>query len=96
MWNRAQQSRVHSVEMSYLRGACGMTRWEGESNEHVYERFCLGVCSSRVKYGMVEWVIRKTVMRFGHIERINIEECVKKVYVSEIEGLNRRGRPLRR
>ncbi len=25
-WNRAQQSRVHAVEMSYLRGACGVTR----------------------------------------------------------------------
>ncbi len=33
MWNRAQQSRVCAVEMSYLRGACGVTRWEGESNE---------------------------------------------------------------
>ncbi len=25
-WNRAQQLRVHAVEMSYLRGACGMVR----------------------------------------------------------------------
>ncbi len=24
-WNRAQQSRVRAVEMSYLRGACGVT-----------------------------------------------------------------------
>ncbi len=37
-WNRAQQSRVHAVEMSYLRGACGVTRWEGESNNSVCER----------------------------------------------------------
>ncbi len=36
-WNRAQQSRVRAVEMSYLRGACGVTRWDGESNESVYE-----------------------------------------------------------
>ncbi len=27
-WNGAQQSRVCAVEMSYLRGACGVSRWE--------------------------------------------------------------------
>ena len=37
-WNRAQQSRVRAVEMRYLRGACGVTRWDGESNESVYEK----------------------------------------------------------
>ena len=26
------------VEMSYLREAYGMTRWEGENNESVYDR----------------------------------------------------------
>ncbi len=25
-WNGAQQSRVHAVEMSYLRGVCGVSR----------------------------------------------------------------------
>ncbi len=34
--NRAQQSRVRAVEINYLRGACGVTRWDGESNETVY------------------------------------------------------------
>ncbi len=37
-WNGAQQSRVRAVEMSYLRGACGVNRWDGLSNESVYER----------------------------------------------------------
>ncbi len=41
-WNRAQQSKVHAVEMSYLRGVCGVTRWEGESNESMYERCGMG------------------------------------------------------
>ncbi len=27
-WNGAQQSRVHAVEMSYLRGAYGVSRWD--------------------------------------------------------------------
>ncbi len=33
--NGAQQSRVHAVEMSYLRGACGVSRWDELSNECV-------------------------------------------------------------
>ncbi len=37
-WNGAQQSRVRTVEMSYLRGACGVSRWDGLSNESLYER----------------------------------------------------------
>ncbi len=34
-WSRAQQSKVHAVEMSYLRGACGVNRWDSVSNECV-------------------------------------------------------------
>ncbi len=37
-WNGVQQSRVRAIEMSYLRGACGVGRWDGLSNESVYER----------------------------------------------------------
>ncbi len=33
---------------------------------------------------------------FGHIERMGNEEFVKKVYMSSVEGTNRRGRPLGR
>ncbi len=31
---------------------------------------------------------------FGHSERMGNEEFVKKVYISSVEGTNRRGRPL--
>ncbi len=34
-WNGAQQLRVRAVEMSYLRGACGVSRIDGLSNECV-------------------------------------------------------------
>ncbi len=34
-WNGAQQSRVSAVKMSYLRGACGVSRWDGLNNECV-------------------------------------------------------------
>ncbi len=94
MWNRAQQSRVCVVEMSNLKGVCGVTRWEGESNENVYERCSMGACASGVKCAVMEWLKRNTLRCFGHIEMVNSEEFVKKVYVSEIDGPGRRRRPL--
>ncbi len=36
---------------------------------------------------------RNTLRWFGHIERMESEELVKKVYVSESVGPNSRGRP---
>ena len=60
IWNRTQLLRVRGVEMSYLRGACGVTRWECESNESVYERCGMRPCANEVKCGVVEWVERNT------------------------------------
>ncbi len=37
---------------------------------------------------------RSTLRWFGHIERMEHEEFVKQVYLSSVEGPNRRGRPL--
>ncbi len=45
---------------------------------------------------MVEWVKRSTLRWFGHIERIGNEKFVKKVYLSNVKGTNRRGRLLGR
>ncbi len=53
-WNGAQQLRVRTVEMSYLRGACGVSRWDGLSNESVYERCGMRGCGSEVGCGVVE------------------------------------------
>ncbi len=53
-WSRAQQLRVRAVEMSYLRGACGVNRWDGVSNESVYERCSTRGCGSGVGCGVVE------------------------------------------
>ena len=93
-WNRAQQLRVSAVEMSYLRGACGVTRWEDESNESVHERSGMGPFTNRVKCGVVEWMKQSSLRWFGHIGRKKIEEFVKKVYVSEIECPWSRERPV--
>ncbi len=45
---------------------------------------------------MVEGVKRSTLRWFGHIERMDNEEFVKKVYRSSVESPNRWGRPLGR
>ena len=34
-WNRVYQLKMCAVKMRYQRGACGLTRWEDESNESV-------------------------------------------------------------
>ncbi len=38
-WNRGQRSRIQAVEISFLRGACGLNRMGGENNESVYGKF---------------------------------------------------------
>ncbi len=53
-WNMAQQSRVHAVEISYPREACEVTKWDGESNENMYERFGMGSLANEVKSGRVD------------------------------------------
>ncbi len=73
-----------------------MSRWDGLSNESVYERCGMRACGSGVGCGVVEWVKRSTLRRFGQIEMMGNEEFVKKVYLSSVEGTNRRGRPLGR
>ncbi len=88
-----QESRVHAVEMSYLRGACGVTRWDGESNESMYEGCGMGNHANEVNCRIGEWVKRNMLRWFGHIERMGSEEFVKKVYTSESVGPNSRGRP---
>ncbi len=39
--------------------------------------------------------MKRNVLRwFGHTDRMKNEEYVKKVYMSELEGVNRRNQPL--
>ena len=75
-WNRAQQSRVCAMERSYLKGACGMTRWEGEKNESVCGKRIMGPSAKGVKRGVLEWVKRNTLRWFGHMERKKSEVIV--------------------
>ncbi len=73
-----------------------MNRWNGMSNECVYQRCSMRRHGSRVGCGVVEWVKRSTLRWFGHIERMENEESVQKVYQSSVQGPNMRRRPLGR
>ncbi len=58
-----------------------------------HERCGMRGCGSEVGCGVVEWVRRSTLRWFGHIGRMGNEKCVKKVYLSSVEGPNWRGKP---
>ncbi len=88
-WNGTKQSRVRAVEMSYLRGARGVSRWDRLKNE----RRGMRGSGSGVECGVVEWLKRSTLRWFGHIERMGNEEFVE-VYFSNVEGTNSTGRLL--
>ncbi len=69
-WNGAQQSRVRAAEMSYWRGAFGVSIWDGLSNESVYERCGMRGRGSGTGCGVLEWVKRSTLRWFANIERM--------------------------
>ncbi len=73
-----------------------MSRWDGVSTESVHERCGMRGRESGVGFSVVEWVKRNTLRWFDHIERMENEEFVKKVYLSSVEGPNRKGRPIGR
>ncbi len=70
-----------------------MSRWDGLNNESVYERCAMRGSGSGVDCGVVEWVKRSTLTWFGYIEKMENEEYVM-VYLSSVEGTNRREGPL--
>ena len=73
--NRMQQSRVCAMEINYLREACSMTRYEGESNVSVYGRCGMRTCANKSRI-----MSEKNMLRcFGHIERMKNEVCKESV-----------------
>jgi len=40
--------------MSSIRGACGLSRWDGESNVNVYENFGMDATAKGIDCGVVE------------------------------------------
>ncbi len=53
---------MRAVEIIYIRGACGMSRLNLESNEKVSERFSMSAAAKGVDYGVAEYVKRNSEM----------------------------------
>ncbi len=60
-WNAAQKSQIRAVEMSYMQGACGVSRWARESNEDTYRRCGMSETAVGVDCRVVEWVKQSTL-----------------------------------
>ncbi len=71
--------------MSYLRGACGVSRMDGMSNESVYEHFGMCHVGEGKECGVLEEVKQQMLKWFGHMEQMEESEMTRRVYVSEIE-----------
>ncbi len=58
-----------------MQGACGVSRWDRESNEDMYRRFGMSETAVGMDCGVVEWV-----------KRMNECDFTKRVYESTLEG----------
>ena len=84
--NESEISKVHTVEMDFLRSMIGKKRSDRVRNDFVREE-----CGARES---VKVKIKRSLLRwFGHMERMNEERLTKKVYVGRIDGCRGRGRP---
>lgn len=79
VWNGSNQSSINAVENNYLRGVCDLTRWNGESNESVYQRCGMGERVIGIDYGVIERLKHSTLKWFGHVERMGNGEFTKRM-----------------
>ena len=86
--NKREQKKVMAVENDCLRNICGVRRVDRVRNVEVRRR-----CGKEANVGVK---IGQSVLRwFGHVERMDEERLVKRVYEACVEGARRRGRPRR-
>ncbi len=74
IWNQSQRSKIQAVEMSYLRGGCGVNRMDGESNENVYRIFGISSRGERMSGGDGEAQHTEMVWTFGKDGREGIDK----------------------
>ena len=83
------KNRMDVAEMSCLRSMCGVTRRDRVRNEDIRRR-------CRLQRSLRERGKAAVLRRFGHVERMEGERLVKKIYRAEVESNRGRGRPRRR
>jgi hypothetical protein len=89
VWNPKYRSKMQAVQMDNLRGVLGIRRTDKVRNEYIRE-LC-GVdkgINERINESMLRW--------FGHVERMDGDRLVKRIYSSECVGNRPVGRPKKR
>ena len=84
--NKSERKRVDVMEMKCLRSVCGVKRIDRVRNDDVRAR-----CGNEVS--LLERADRGVLRWFGHVERMDDERIVKKIYKSEVDGVRAVGRP---
>jgi hypothetical protein len=79
-------SKLNAVEMRSLRNICGKNLNDRIRNECIRRECDMEEdVVTKIKKGMLRW--------FGHIERMDSERLTKKVYMGEVSGKRKCGRP---
>jgi hypothetical protein len=81
----SERRRMEVMEMKYMRAMCGESIMDRVRTEDVHRR-----CGSEVS---IEERMGRNVLRcYGHMERMEEERIVKRVYSTKVEGSKARGR----
>ncbi len=91
-WNEGQMSRIQSVEMTYLWGAFGLNRMDGETNESMHGMLSMSFHSEGMRCGVMELVKHNILRWSGHLKRIPGDEIIKRIYKSGMDVEVVRGR----
>jgi len=87
-WSLKQEDRrrLDVMEMRCLRSIVGVSRMDRVRNEEVRRR-------AGVDRSLSERVDQKVLRWFGHMERMEGERLVKRVWIANASGVRPRGRP---
>ena len=86
VWCEKNRSRIQAVQMDNLRGVLGVRKTDKMRNEYIRE-----MCG--VVKGVIERINESILRWFGHMERMDENRLVKKMYRGECVGDRTVGRP---
>jgi hypothetical protein len=81
--------RMNVMEMACLRSMCGVTRMERLRNVEIRRR-----CGNTRSMG--DKTDQSVLRWYGHMERMENKRLGKKIYVSDVARVRKRGRPRKR
>jgi len=77
--------KMNRIEMSMIRWMCGVKLNERKKSEELRELLGLEPVSLIIKKSRLRW--------FGHVERKDDNDWIKRCITWEVEGIRQRGRP---